>query len=83
MTINFNEIKAVEITCAGCGSVVTVPLPKDDIAGELKCLGCNTQLWNRMDDEFLATHALVKALSTWQGVKSKRVVLGFSITKAE
>lgn len=77
---NLTEITALEITCKNCKSVSSVAIPRDNIAEQFQCIGCNTTLWNRGDKITNALIGLMRTLSAWKGLsESAPFEMGFSI----
>ncbi len=80
VTIDFKEIKAVDIRC-NCGSLISIRLPKMNLAEHLSCPGCNTMFWYAQEDgsPHPKVQALVRNLSNWQQVERVPFTLEFSL----
>jgi hypothetical protein len=84
-TIDFSEIKAVEVKCANCGSTTSIPLPRERLPLSFACVGCNTQLWhlepmaNSSTPGGAEIAGLIRCLGYWQAVKGAPFTLQFSV----
>ncbi|HEV2523334.1 MAG TPA: hypothetical protein VGT24_13220 [Candidatus Acidoferrales bacterium] len=80
LTVDFKDIKSLEVTCALCGAKFTLPVPKDALSWNVACVGCNTRLWDGPDDrEFQVVSGLLLMLSQVQRHDDKVFRLGFSL----
>ena len=83
LTVDFKDIKALEITCA-CGARFTIPVPKEALPANVKCAGCNERLWDGGDDkEFQMVNGFLTMLSAVQKHDDKKFRLGFSLDTPE
>lgn len=85
LTIGVDELKVFEISCAGCGSQITVPLPRKELPPIFDCPGCNKRLWQNYeanpDQTYVRLLGIIRSLSNWQELNSERVKASFSLTE--
>jgi|SRR5450755_2724907 len=79
--IDLTEIVTLEIACANCKSVSSLPLPAPYLSNELRCIGCNAMLWGAgKQDAGNMVKQLVDVLTTWKQYHGKTpFTLGFSL----
>jgi len=79
MTVDFSEIKAIEVRCP-CGGILVIPVPKLDLDTRAKCPGCGKYLWDAdIDGARARINEVFKAVSNWQAFDSKSVCMTFSL----
>lgn len=83
LRIDLTEIVSLEITCAECGAIFTLPLPKDKVSQPWNCIGCNTRLWDgEQDSAYVRLLGIVRSLSNWKQLADpKRFTIGISLTQ--
>lgn len=84
ITVEFSEIKKVEITCKKCGAALVFPIPteKDQqyLLQNYSCPGCGTRLWgDGHDDLYSRLLSLILALGQWQYLTGQGYSLSFSL----
>lgn len=80
LRVDFSEIKDFRITCANCGTEITIPIGRE-LPKYLECAGCNKLLWGD-SHEAKAVHAasvIRSYLKTWQDMEHKGFAIGFSL----
>jgi len=71
LRIDFTEIPALEITCKNCKSVSSISIPRVNVMEQFQCIGCNTTLWNRGEQNTNALLGLLRTLSAWKELSEK------------
>jgi hypothetical protein len=79
MRVDATEVPSLEIACTNCGSVIAIKLPKQNIAHDATCIGCNTLLWSYPDPSHTLVLGIVRTLSAWKETKGAPFTLGFSL----
>lgn len=84
LTVDFKDIKALEVTCASCKAKLTLPVPKDALPANVDCVGCNRRLWNGTDDRnFQIVNGFRNMLSQVQTHDDKILHVGFALEMSE
>ena len=79
-TVNFKEIKSVEIACE-CGAAMKLPLPlKMGLPDAFKCASCDRVWWHNGSPMRQHIATLVRALENWQGLEQPVLNLQFALT---
>ena len=80
-SIDFREIKAIDLICKECGGMIRLPLPKDELVAPINCPGCNRRLADaQLNDSYTLAWGLIRALSNWTRSSSALPFsLGFTI----
>ena len=84
MIANIEEIPALDIVCK-CGSRISIPLPmrNTNLQPFIECIGCNARLWDADHEQgYLRTLALLRSLSQWHELQSKKFAIEFSIKQS-
>lgn len=78
---DFREVKAVDLICAHCGTMVRIPLPQQNL-DVMNCAGCKRRILDgQHDDAHPLAVLLIRSLSNWQAYQSKDFSLGFSVVE--
>ena len=79
-SIDFNEIKTIEITCGDCGSAISLKLPKLNLPrGTQHCPNCNAGMWDEQHPIHAQLQALLRNLSNWQKATDYHLKAAFVI----
>lgn len=80
LRVDFTEIKDFRITCANCGTEITIPIDRD-LPQYLECAGCNKHLWgNGHEANAAQTASVIKSyLKKWQEMRHNGFAIGFSL----
>jgi hypothetical protein len=79
ISADFKELRAVEVTCAGCGAVFSIRLT-ENLGQNAICLGCNRRLWDGDEDQsYRRVRGLVTMLYQWKQQEDRLFKLGFSL----
>lgn len=78
---SIREFPTLDITCAQCGSIVKIPLPKTELALHAACMGCNSPFWDGEGNPFrLTVLGMLRSLSRCHESNAEaRFKLGFSL----
>ena len=84
-TVDFREIKAIEVRCNVCNSIASLPLSRQKLPSQVNCVGCGAMLW-RTDGMnasstpgYLALLGLLRVLHPWQIEKDAPFTLQFTL----
>jgi hypothetical protein len=84
LTVDFKDIKALEVTCSLCGTKLTIPVPTEARPGNVECVGCNKRLWDGPEDkESRFVSGFLVMLSQAQKRDDKVFHVGFSLDGPE
>lgn len=84
LTVDFKDIKALEVTCSLCGTKLAIRVPTDARPANVECMGCNKRLWDGPDDnEAKIVSGFLTMLSHVQKHDDKIFHLGFSLDMSE
>src|SRR5712692_6590670 len=79
LAIDFNEIPSIQIKC-GCEAFLSIPIPKDGLANNLQCPGCNQAFWHTSQDKiYIAVLGIMNSLSHWKRLDHQAFHLGFTL----
>lgn len=78
--VDLTEIGRIDVICK-CGSVMTIPIPKDNLRDHFSCVGCNERLWEGEHDQtYLRVLGMMRSLSNWnRHAPNANFTVGFSL----
>lgn len=78
--IDLSEIKALEITCNKCSSVIKLAMPIANVTARVNCGGCGTLLWGADDPDHKLVIFAGRHISNYIDAKERApFTIGFTL----